>query len=247
MKSLEQREPLEVPLAVQCGMLLVVMLLPSVTAWLYFVRLSGSAGMQTAYAVSKVTQFAIPALWTALVIRKMPRWVRPQRSEMLWAIGWTVAAVAAGFAAYFLYFKHAPGMATTPAMVAAKLNDMGLANPILYIAFGVFVAIPHSLAEEYYWRWFAFGQLQRVLPAPAAILISSLAFMSHHVIVLDQFVPDSAGLVTIFSLCVAFGGAFWAWLFHRYGSLWGAWFSHFWLDVGIFYIGYDLASSATNV
>jgi uncharacterized protein len=39
---------------------------------------------------------------------------------------------------------------------------------------------------------------------------------------------------------VAVGGAFWAWLYERTGSIFGPWLSHLLIDAGIFWIGYDL-------
>jgi uncharacterized protein len=46
----------------------------------------------------------------------------------------------------------------------------------------------------------------------------------------------------LFSLSVAVGGAFWAWLYQRTGSLYGPWLSHLLVDAAIFLVGYDLAS-----
>jgi membrane protease YdiL (CAAX protease family) len=75
---------------------------------------------------------------------------------------------------------------------------------------------------------------------PLAIGVSSLGFMAHHVCIVSVFFgwfsPTSIGL----SLAVAAGGAIWAWLYHRTGSLWGPWISHALVDAGIFVIGYDL-------
>ena len=39
---------------------------------------------------------------------------------------------------------------------------------------------------------------------------------------------------------VAVGGAFWAWLYQRSGSLAGPWLSHLVADAGIFFVGYQL-------
>ena len=44
----------------------------------------------------------------------------------------------------------------------------------------------------------------------------------------------------IFSLAIAIGGAFWAWLYHRSGSLVGPWLSHLLIDGAIFWIGYEI-------
>ena len=71
----------------------------------------------------------------------------------------------------------------------------------------LFISVFHSLLEEYYWRWFVFGRLERSLPLAAAIGISSLAFMAHHVFVLAYYFPGRFWSAAVpFSLCVAAGG-----------------------------------------
>ena len=46
--------------------------------------------------------------------------------------------------------------------------------------------------------------------------------------------------MVFFSASVAIGGAVWAWLYDRSGSLLGPWLSHILIDAAIFIIGYDL-------
>ena len=75
---------------------------------------------------------------------------------------------------------------------------------------------------------------------PTAIVISSLGFMAHHVLVLGHFFGFNSFACWFFSLCVAVGGAFWAWLYERTGSLLGPWLSHLLIDAAIFLIGFDL-------
>jgi len=222
------------------GVLIVVMALPSLAAWLYFIALSGSAGVKPMYFGSKVVQFAIPALWMAFVQKQRLQRVPPDvRSIRLGAmIG--AAMVAAGCAAYFGYLKHQPRFANVPESIGTKLTDMGLTSPVIFLVFAVFISVPHSLLEEYYWRWFTFGQLRRVIPWKPAAIISSLGFMAHHVIVIEQLFHGHTVEIVFFSLCVAFGGAVWAWVYQRTGSLYGAWASHFLVDCGIMFLGYDI-------
>ena len=75
---------------------------------------------------------------------------------------------------------------------------------------------------------------------PAAILISSLGFMLHHVLLLGTFFGYDAAATWVFSLAIAIGGAFWAWLYHRTNSLYPPWLSHLIVDAAIFIVGYDL-------
>jgi membrane protease YdiL (CAAX protease family) len=47
-------------------------------------------------------------------------------------------------------------------------------------------------------------------------------------------------LSLLLAACVALGGAVWAWMYERRGSLYGPWIGHFLVDAVIMYIGYDL-------
>jgi membrane protease YdiL (CAAX protease family) len=125
-----------------------------------------------------------------------------------------------------------------------KVSGMGVNSLWKYAALGVAYALFHSFMEEYYWRWFVFGQLERLVSTPTAIAVSALGFMAHHVIVLATYFGWAAPATWIFSLCVAVGGAVWAWAYHRGGSLLSPWISHGFVDAAIFLIGYDLANSS---
>jgi membrane protease YdiL (CAAX protease family) len=250
---LDTLRPLETPRTWHVAALVAAMVFPTLTTWLYFVVLSGRDSMQPVYAGTKCLQFAFPLIWVLLVQRVRPRPARPTRRDLAWGLATGLAMVAAGLVAYFGYFKTSPWLTETGAMVQQKLVDMRLlelsagsargASPWRFGAFAAFLSLPHSGLEEYYWRWFVFGQLRRVVPLSLAIGLSSLAFMSHHVIVLDHFLPGAPGAVVLFSLCIAFGGAVWAWMYQRTGSLYGAWLSHLLVDAGIMYLGYDLVWS----
>jgi membrane protease YdiL (CAAX protease family) len=98
--------------------------------------------------------------------------------------------------------------------------------------------------EEYYWRWFVFARLRKLTTLPNAIVISSLGFMAHHVIVLSHYFGGLSFLSCFFSLGVAIGGVVWSWLYARTHSLWGSWLSHALVDAGIFLVGFDLVKSA---
>jgi membrane protease YdiL (CAAX protease family) len=74
-----------------------------------------------------------------------------------------------------------------------------------------------------------------------SVLVSSLGFMAHHVIILAMYFGWASWATCLFSLAIAIGGAVWAWLYERSESLVGPWLSHLLVDAAIFVIGYDLA------
>jgi membrane protease YdiL (CAAX protease family) len=68
--------------------------------------------------------------------------------------------------------------------------------------------------------------------------------MAHHVLVLGKYFGFDSPATWLFSSCVAVGGAVWAWLYNRTGSLLGPWLSHLLVDAAIFAIGFDLVRGA---
>ena len=137
--------------------------------------------------------------------------------------------------------KRNPAFAGASQAIREKIVGLGIGGLWMYAAVGVFYALCHSALEEYYWRWFVFGQLRSRLRLVSAVAISSLAFMAHHVILLATYFGWSSPWTYAFSLSVAAGGAVWAWLYERSGSLVGPWLSHLVVDAAIFLVGYDLA------
>ncbi len=77
-------------------------------------------------------------------------------------------------------------------------------------------------------------------------MLSSLAFMAHHVVILDVYLPGRFFTANIpFSLGIAVGGAVWAWLYNRADSVWSPWLSHAIVDGALFVIGWDLLFRGT--
>jgi membrane protease YdiL (CAAX protease family) len=71
-----------------------------------------------------------------------------------------------------------------------------------------------------------------------AIPISSLGFAAHHVLVLALYFGWASPLTWLFAICVAVGGAIWAWLYDACDSLAAPWLSHALVDAAIFAIGF---------
>jgi membrane protease YdiL (CAAX protease family) len=253
---------------------LLGVIVPTVVTWLYFVALRNCAAtlQQTAYAIGKTVQFALPVVWF-LALRKMARgdaetrregtersstaeycgrFIRsPHPSPLPAGEGTTIASIGLGLAfgilafativlAYWLWLGPAGMFDTAGKAITDKVVSFGVRNPAGFAVMAIFYAVVHSLLEEYYWRWFVFGQLRRLMPLWVAIVLSALAFMQHHVIVLAAYFGWSSPATAVFSAGVAIGGMFWAWLYNRSGSLLGPWLGHAMADAAIFVVGYSL-------
>jgi uncharacterized protein len=219
------------------------LVLPTLVTLAYFVLATdfSPAVQQGTYAVAKTFQFLFPVLYVWRIQRGRVQ-IKLGGTEGVWQgiiFGFTVAVLM--LALYrFVFFQTGLFTHATEA-IRAKIAGMNLASPAVYITVGVFYSLIHSLLEEYYWRWFVFGQLERLTRLGFAILLSSLGFMAHHVLVIGTYFGFFSPVTWIFSLCVAIGGGYWAWLYHRSDSLVGPWISHLLVDAAIFTVGYHIA------
>lgn len=229
---------------IQAAALAFALVYPTVLTWFYFVQMNGRPpqAQQAVFLVGKTIQFAFPAVWLLLIERRRIDWRGPTISGFAWGIGSGLLIAAAMLAVYFGWLMPSGLLATSAAVVRQKLFGMGLVSPTAIVALSLFYSLVHSLLEEYYWRWFVFDRLRSLIGTAAAIGISSLGFMAHHVILLHAYLPGPWWQVA--SAGVAIGGVFWAWLYLREGSLWAPWISHMLVDAAIFAIGFQMAFAA---
>lgn len=229
--------------------LILALVFPSFATWLYFIQFAGSPSVQAVYGVGKVLQFALPVLFVWLVAGGFGRWTADSapprfntRQSIAIGLALGVAIMALMLAAYFLAFDDSAAFQRVPGEVRSKLDDADADRPWSYLALAVFYSLCHSFLEEYYWRWFVYGGLRKLLPISLAALVSALGFMAHHTIVISTYFFGSTIFLTLLlSASVAIGGLLWAWLYQQSGRLYGPWLSHLLVDAGIMIIGYEMA------
>jgi membrane protease YdiL (CAAX protease family) len=232
------------PRSISWSVLLLALVYPTILTWTYFVQLSGQEAwlQRTVYGFGKTLQFTLPVVWAFAVLGAKPQWRAPHARELAW--GFAVGLlVMAGMCGLYLALKPQGVFDAAAEQVRAKIVDMRLQSVALYAAMGIFYSLIHSLLEEVYWRWFVYGGLRDRLPIVPSVIVSSLGFMAHHVIVLGIFFGWSSPLTYLFSLGVAAGGAIWAGLYERMHGLYGPWLSHLLVDAAIFLIGFDMVRS----
>lgn len=216
---------------------------PTLLTLAYFVALAGAARLaqQGVYAAGKALQFGLPLAWLLRRSRRPWRLPRPSRRGAVLGLAFGLIIVAAGLAAYHQVIVPLGLLDGAPAeAIRAKVAGLGVADPWRFLALGVFYSLLHSLAEELYWRGFVFGGLRQAVRPGWALLGSTAGFTAHHVVLLAVFFGLGSPWTWALSLAVAAGGAFWAWLYDRSGSLIGPWLGHLLVDAAIFVIGWDL-------
>jgi membrane protease YdiL (CAAX protease family) len=197
-------------------MLLFAMLFPSLATYLYFVAFAGHPAMRIVFATGKIAQFALPVVWWLAVERRMPRLFAggTRGAGTGLALG---ALIAAATLVAYRVASTSGWLAGAPEAIRAKVVDIGASAPLAFLALATFYSVLHSLMEEYYWRGFVFSELATMMPSGAAIALSSVAFMAHHVILLWLYFRSTWWLIPLLSAGVAVGGALWAWLYRKDG------------------------------
>lgn len=226
--------------------LVFAVVLPTLVTVMYFVVLTplDERIQQAAYGIGKAIQFAFPLVWVLLVCREPIKFKPPHVMGLTVGFAFGMVVLVAMLTLYYFWLKPAGFFVEPGKAVDKKVEEMGLDSTALYAATAIFYALVHSFLEEYYWRWFVFGRLERRIPFPRALILSSLGFMLHHVLLLSIYFKGDFVAIGLFSLGVALGGVAWGMLFHWTRSLSGPWLSHLLVDAGIFLLGYDLIRHA---
>ncbi|MCH2060838.1 MAG: CPBP family intramembrane metalloprotease [Verrucomicrobiales bacterium] len=221
--------------------LLPAMLIPALAALFYFVWLKDSEAAQPVYGGAKLFILVWPVAATLFILQRplggkhRPMDLHLRAIPLGLLIGLGIAALIAALMATPL--GNLVESATGP--MEEKVNSLGIQEH--FILFAVCLSLFHSLLEEYYWRWFVYGNLRTVISRPAAHAIAAVGFSLHHIVVTSQFFPLHWALV--FSTAVGIGGFFWSWLYQRQGTLAGAWASHAVVDAALMTVAYTMLQS----
>lgn len=227
----------------QRAALVFALTFPSLLTYLYFVQLAASPAwlQQITYAVGKTVQFAFPVVWVIGVLGERFTWRTPRTNGVAIAFGFGALVAISMCLLYYGWWQPEGLLEPAEARIRNKIASLGLDTTWKYAVLGLFYVSCHSLLEEYYWRWFVFRHLRIQCALVPAITISSIGFMAHHVILLATYFGWESPITYFFSIPIAMGGAFWAWSYDRYRSLYGPWLSHGLVDAAIFWIGFAIA------
>jgi membrane protease YdiL (CAAX protease family) len=236
------------------ALLVVAALLPTFAAWLYFVVWAHTPWMRVLYVASKVVQGALPLLgWWVLKMERRPargsgEEGRSQAAGPGAALAGLLSGGVVGGAVLAAFAGPLPGwlpLDEAASRIHRLLVDFDAATPLRYLLLALALSVAHSLFEEYYWRGFLLGQLALRLPFAVALPLASLAFASHHWIVVDSFLGgEHRFTTTVLTLMVAAGGGLWGWLFRRHRSLVAPWLSHLLVDGALMAVGWQLVKHA---
>ena len=221
---------------------------PTLLTFVYFVAAKEDPSLQkSCYAVGKAIQFLFPALFAAFVLRESirPRSLAARGLEIGAVFGIAILIVSVYCWKRFS-LEGGPLFAASEALSAnltPRLEGVGIRTLGTYILLALFYSVIHSGLEEYYWRWFVFGQMNKRIKTYLAAFIASVGFSLHHVLVVGDYFGYASPLTWGATLAVFCGGFFWCWLYDRSESIYAPWLSHGLIDAAIFLIGYRVLFS----
>lgn len=223
--------------------LLPALVVPVLGSLVYFVLVPEGPVGQAAYTATKLFTLLYPFFflkWIGLggVIRRRrqdpgvvwPRW----RSVILTAVASGVAIALTG--SLLMLTPLGALVKEGAAAVGEKADGLGFKEH--FVLFAIFLSVVHSALEEFYWRWFAYGQLRKKIGRWAAHLVAAVAFGGHHLVITTQFFPFALAL--FLTTCVVVGGLIWSVMYERQGTVIGCWISHLCVDVFLMVVGFQL-------
>jgi membrane protease YdiL (CAAX protease family) len=199
--------------------------------------------------MSKVIQFCFPLVlwtWPNPTWRKRDQLIPGQKQKnqkaFLIALATGVISLAVGLSIYTFVLKAQLQNSLVKSEIQTKLSAFGVSSPIQYLFLALFISVIHSFLEEYYWRGFIFSELRKRFTQTAAVLLSSVAFTLHHIIIIERYsrIEPKFLYIALGSSAVLICGIIWAIQYSFSKKLWVSWISHVTADWVVLWIGFDL-------
>ena len=177
------------------------------------------SSLQIAFG-GKSIQFLFPILYVWWFHREQVGVAMPTLRGMGIGLAFALAVGLGMFTLYYTVVQHIPAVTSdTPLKIHEKVKQFGANSFWGYVYLATMISGVHSLAEEYYWRWFVFGRMRMHMPMTLAIVLSSIGFMLHHIVILGVYFPGTSGRWRCRSRFASWSAAILAWLYARCGSL----------------------------
>lgn len=218
--------------------LLPALTLPFIASLFYFVFFSEYYFAIIIYIATKVFTVIWPLIAIFLIFRdpfpKIQLLSKENKKAILSGIFSGLLIVALMFV--LMQTTEGDTVIAGSANIQMKARNLGILEH--YWLFAIFLSLIHSLIEEYYWRWFVYGNLNRVIGGFSSHIIAGISFAAHHVVIGSQFFSLFWGI--LLGILVGAGGILWSKMYEKQKTLLGAWLSHLIVDLGIMSIGYYL-------
>ncbi len=206
----------------------------------YFVVADQPTLARAGYGFSKAVLLVWPLICFFWLVPRRPGESRPGPEKKL--LGWSLllglqtGVIIVGSMLWLMETPLGDVVRAGSDAIADRVSQLGFDRNFLVAA--LLISSIHAALEEYYWRWFAWGQARRFVPGFASHVIAGFAFAAHHYVIVWVFFTP--WLAILLGTLVAVGGMIWSYLYQRTGTLLGCWISHMLVDLGIFWVGWTL-------
>ena len=210
--------------------ILPALFIQALSSFLYFVVLQDGLLASIVYFLVKFFMIAWPVFIAVYLFKiEFPKFYRKSNHKLSALYGLTagIFVMILAFALYHLFLKEIL-LLNLPA-IQAKIEMLALGS--YFIIFSIILSTFNAAFEEYYWRWFVFRGLKIKLYWPLAATLSSLAFASHHFVILTEFF--NLQVVTLLAFLVFLGGLIMAMIYKKTNSVLGAFIFHFLIDMTV--------------
>ena len=165
------------------------LLLPTLSALFYFVLFKEAAVSKPIYIATKVFTVFWPILATIWILRQRMGFGSGPGTNHRGSILPGLLIGLAILAVMVLWVKSpwSEIVFSGGQQVREKVESLGFLDH--FIPFAIFITVVHSFIEEFYWRWFVFGNMRHVLPLPWAHGAAAIGFAAHHLVVTCQYYP----------------------------------------------------------
>lgn len=218
--------------------LVPAMVVPFAASLFYFVIFSDCCSARVIYGGAKAFTIVWPIVAVYLILRTTLPKIEIGLKKHRRAIPSCVLLGIAIVILMFVLMRTPVGevVVSNSDRIEGKAQELGILRH--YWLFALLLSVVHSLIEEYYWRWFVFGQLKTVVNVYGAHLLAGVSFAAHHTVIATQLLPLFWGFV-LGGLAGA-GGIIWSVMYDKQKTIAGVWICHLIIDLGIMAIGHKI-------
>lgn len=202
----------------------------------YFIIIKNPEIAKTIYTTLKTVMILWPIIFV-IWLKKIPLVKKAQKPNHIRSLlyGTILGGIILGVT-WLLSDKLIHELSFAVPLLKERAGKFGIIDH--YLFFAVSLSTANALFEEYYWRWFIMRSLSTKFSITSSIIVTSLGFTAHHLVVLSQFVPWLG--VFILGSCVFVGGLLFSLIYNKTNSIVGSIVCHFLADSAILFLGYKL-------
>jgi len=178
------------------AVLLPALVVPLTASFFYFVLFPGTASGNGFYVAAKLNLLFWSIIATLWILREPMVDKTLRRRHKLSLVQGTVFGIAVS--ALLIYLVKGTPLGTVVGENVVRISEriVGLGVADHYLLFALFISFFHAGLEEFYWRWFVFGNARRLMPAGAAITVAASGICFALYCCTEPVLPSGLGVLS---------------------------------------------------